>query len=109
MKAADPTIYDWNWPTDNLALPIFFQIGALGTAWFFGGILLFLRAVWPRTRQGKHEMVGLLAVMGMMGLAGGPWEHYYQLATYGLVLGTITWRELGYAHGSGARALLASR
>jgi len=81
----------------------------LGTVLFFGGIAAFLVAVWPRSKAGKREMIGLLAVMGMMGLAGTPWEHYYLMASYALVLGMIFWRELGYANGSGGGPILAHR
>ncbi|RMD65293.1 hypothetical protein D6833_03165, partial [Candidatus Parcubacteria bacterium] len=101
MMEGELTRYDWNWLTDNLFLPIFFQTGALGAGLFFAGIVAFLAAVWPRRTRGKRDMIGLLAVMGLMGLAGGPWEHYYLMASYALVLGAIFWRELGYADGFG--------
>ena len=109
MRAGDPTVFDWNWLTDNLALPIFFQMGLLGVVVFFGGAIEFFAYIWPRTHQGRRDMIGLIAVIGLMGLAGAPWEHYYLMASYALVLGWITWKELGYANGIGAGTLFARR
>ena len=87
-----PYAFRFNWLIDNAFLTQFFQLGLLGSALFWVGVLIFAVLVRPPRIKKYRRRYWLTCILFFAVLwAGNPFEHYLLMLPFSISLGCSYW------------------